>query len=114
MALREWTKLIGEKGGGGFASGESGAFIKVFVVDVGTVASVTANSTIEADFAVPGLFVGDTILATEKPTHQAGIGIVGARVKAADILSIQYMNTTAGGVVPTDEDYKVTVLRINA
>ena len=111
MATREFTRLVRE--GGPSSPGESGAFIKVFTVDVGTVASVTANSTIEADFAVAGLDTGDTIIGVEKPTHQAGIGIVNARIKAADTLSITYMNTTAAGVVPTDENYKVTVLRIN-
>jgi len=111
MSTRDFRKIATEKGP--YTPGEKGAFIKVFTLDVGTVGSVTANSTIEADFTIAGLDTGDTVVGVEKPTHQAGIGIVGARIKAADTLSLTYMNTTAGGVVPTDEDYKITILRIN-
>jgi hypothetical protein len=111
MAIRDWVRLVKEAGPS--LPGEKGAFIKVFTVDVGTVASVGANTTGEADFTVAGLDTGDTIIGVEKPTHQAGLGIVNARIKAANTLSITYMNTTGSGIVPTDENYKVTVLRIN-
>lgn len=112
MALSIWGKVLTEQGP--YSSGELGTFAKKFTVDVGTVASVTANSTIEADFTVAGLEVGDVIVSINKPTHQAGLGIVNARVKAADTLSITYMNTTAAGIVPTDENYLVVAMRFNA
>jgi len=111
MAVRDFARVVLEKGPNEAA--DRGAFMDVLSVDVGTVASVTANSTIEADFTVAGLDTGDTVIGVEKPTHQAGLGIVGARVKAANTLSITFMNTTAAGIVPTDENYKVTVLRLN-
>lgn len=63
-------------------------------------ALVAANTTAEQTFTVPGLKVGDFVNVI-KPTTQAGIGIVNARVSAANTLAIAFGNFTAGGLTPT-------------
>lgn len=69
-----------------------------------TPASVGANTTAEQTFAVPGLQVGDS-LDINKASHQAGLSIGNVRVSAAGVLAIQFVNTTAGAIVPTSEQY---------
>ena len=70
-------------------------------------ANVTAtNTTQETDVTVTGLTT-DMMVFVNKPSHNAGVGIVNVRVKAADTLSIQYMNATGTGVDPASETYKL-------
>lgn len=69
-----------------------------------TPASVAANTTAEQTFTVPGLQVGDSI-DINKASHQVGLSIGNVRVSAANTLAIQYVNTTASPIVPTDEQY---------
>jgi hypothetical protein len=66
--------------------------------------SVAANTAPEQTFTVPGLQVGDS-LDINKPSTQAGLSIGNVRVSAANTLAIQYVNTTAGAIVPTAETY---------
>jgi hypothetical protein len=68
----------------------------------GTVTTVVLNTTAARTFTVPGLLVGDFV-AISKPTQQAGLGIVGARVSAADTLEITYSNNTGAYIQPTNE-----------
>jgi hypothetical protein len=76
-----------------------------------TPALVVANTTAEQTFTVPGLSVGDNVQVS-KPTTQAGLGIVNARVSAANTLAIAYCNTTAGSLTPTaGETYQLEVNR---
>lgn len=72
-----------------------------------TPAAVAANTTAEQTFAVTGLAVGDVVFVN-KPTAQAGLGIVGARVSAANTLAITFSNNTAGSITPTAaETYQI-------
>lgn len=74
-------------------------------------ASVAANTTAEQTFAVTGLQVGD-VVTINKPTAQAGLGVVGNRVSAAGTIAITFGNNTAGAIVPTAaEVYRVTYWR---
>lgn len=75
-----------------------------------TAAEVSANTTEEQTFTVNGLLTTD-ILIVQKPTHQAGLGIVNARVSAANTLAITYMNATGSGITPTSEAYTILALR---
>jgi hypothetical protein len=78
-------------------------------------AAASANTTGEQTFTVPGLRVGDIIVGVSKPTAQAGLGIVGARVTAANTVGITFSNNTAGGITPTaGETYSITWLRPDA
>jgi hypothetical protein len=67
-------------------------------------ASVGANTSMEQTFNVPGLQVGDSI-DVNKASHQVGLSIGNVRVSAANTLAIQYVNTTAGAIVPATEQY---------
>lgn len=74
-------------------------------------ALVAANTTAEQTFAVAGLAVGDVVFVN-KPTAQAGLGIVGARVSASNTLAITFSNNTGVGITPTaSETYQVGGMR---
>jgi hypothetical protein len=74
-------------------------------------ALVAANTTAEQTFSVTGLKVGDYV-DVNKPTAQAGLGVVGFRVSAADTLAITFSNNTAGGITPTaSQVYTLCVVR---
>lgn len=75
-----------------------------------TPASVGANTTAEQTFTVTGLNAGD-VVTVNKPSAQAGLGIVNARVSSSNTLAITYVNATASPIVPTAETYGVHVLR---
>lgn len=71
-------------------------------------ASVAANTSAEQTFTVAGLKLGDFV-AVNKPTAQAGLGIVGCRASADNTLAITFANFTAGAIVPTAaETYRVS------
>lgn len=74
------------------------------------VAEVAANTTAEQDFTVTGLKTTDFV-AVNKPSLSAGLGIVNARVKATDTLSITFVNATGTPIDPAAETYKILVFR---
>lgn len=85
----------------------------IFALTLSPVA-VGAATCAEQAFATTGigLIVGDVVYVM-KPTAQAGLGIAGARVSAADQLSINFVNPTVGSITPTaSEVYTVYVVRI--
>jgi hypothetical protein len=69
-----------------------------------TPTAVPANSTMEQQFAVPGLAAGG-VVTVAKPTNQAGLGIAGFRIVADGVLGITYLNATAAAITPTAEAY---------
>jgi hypothetical protein len=69
-----------------------------------TPTAVGANTTAEQMFAVQGLSVGDSV-DVNKASHQTGLSIGNVRVSAANQLAIQFVNTTAGSITPTAENY---------
>lgn len=74
-------------------------------------ASVANATSAEQTFAVTGLRLGDFV-SVQKPTSQAGLGIVGSRVSAKDVLAITFMNATAATITPTaSEVYIVNASR---
>lgn len=75
-----------------------------------TPAAVAANTSAEQTFAVNGLQVGD-VINVDKPTVQAGLGIINNRA-GANTLYIGFSNNTASSITPTaGEVYAVSVLR---
>ncbi len=74
------------------------------------VASVAANTTAEQTFTVTGLTTADKVFVN-KPSVNAGLGIVNARVSAADTLAITFVNATAAAIDPAAETYAVVALR---
>jgi hypothetical protein len=73
-------------------------------------ALVAAGTTAEQTFSVTGLDTND-IVFVNKPSLTAGIGVVGARVSAADTLAITFVNATAGGIDPPSEQYSIVTVR---
>ncbi len=76
-----------------------------------TPAAVATSTTVEQQFTVAGLRVGE-VVAVSKPARTAGIDIVGARVVAANTLGITFLNAGAGAgtnaITPTaGESYTV-------
>ena len=79
-----------------------------------TPASVAPNTTAEQLFPVTGLQVGDFV-SINKPTGQAGLGIVGMRVAGANSLGITFINATIGALVPTAAElYLIRYVRLDA
>ena len=74
-------------------------------------AAVSANTSAEQTFTVNGLLAGDHVVVN-KPTAQAGLGVVGFRVSADNTLAITFGNFTGGSITPTaSEVYRVLVSR---
>lgn len=69
-----------------------------------TPTAVSANTTSEQTFTVPGVQPGDSI-DINKASHQAGLGIVNVRASAANTLAITFMNSTASPITPASEQY---------
>jgi hypothetical protein len=64
-------------------------------------ALIVLNTTAEQTFTVPGLLPKDVIISVNKPTAQAGLGIVNWRVSAADTIGITFSNNTGSSITPT-------------
>lgn len=74
-------------------------------------ANITGTATTtEQDITVTGVKVGD-IAFVNKPSSTAGVTIGNVRVKAADTVSIQWVNPTAGAVNPASEAYLILIVR---
>lgn len=86
------------------------AVVAVIPVAVSGLAQVNAGTTSEQTITVTGAAVGDSV-TVNKPTHQSGLGIVGARVSAANTVAITFMATAGGNVTPTAETYIVRLTR---
>jgi hypothetical protein len=73
-------------------------------------ALVAANTTAEQTFPAAGVLATDLVAVINKPTAQAGLGIVGMRVPSAGNIAITFSNNTAAGITPTaSQVYKVVV-----
>jgi hypothetical protein len=78
-------------------------------------AEVAAATSAEQTFTVPGLKLGrDMVMGVSKPTTNAGLGIVGARVSADNTLALTIMNATAGALTATaSQVYMIAIARID-
>lgn len=74
------------------------------------VASVAINTTAEQTFTVTGLTTADKVFVN-KPSLNAGLGIVNARVSAADTLALTFVNATGAAIDPAAETYTIIALR---
>ena len=104
----KWRRVFGDK----IMSYVLGNLVKQSVISVTlSPAEVAANTSAEQTFTVNGLRAGDFV-SINKPTAQAGLGIDGARVSAANTLAITFGNYTASGITPTAAQvYLVLVAR---
>ncbi len=74
-------------------------------------ADTTANTSVVSTATVPGLKTTDTLVSVYKSgaAFTAGLGIVNARISAANTVSIELMNTTAGAINETAANYTIVV-----
>jgi glyoxylate carboligase len=88
-----------------------GNIVNEFILGIPlTPVSVAANTTVEQSFVVNGILPGDFI-EVNKPSLQAGLGIINTRA-ATNALLIGFANTTASPIVPTaGEVYQVCISR---
>jgi hypothetical protein len=65
--------------------------------------------------AATGILAGDVIVAINPPSMTAGVGISGFRVDTAtnDKFYVQFVNPTAGSVVPPTGVWLITVARFS-
>jgi hypothetical protein len=76
-------------------------------VDLG---SVAANTTEEEDATLNGVKVGDVVIPI-KPTLEAGLAIIQARVDEADSLKLTVANVTASPIDEASETLTFLVVR---
>ena len=76
-----------------------------------TPTSVNPFLSVEQTFTLPGATTDMMLSAVNKPTAQAGLGIVGLRIPAANQIAITYMNDTIGAITPTAESYRIHWIR---
>lgn len=76
-----------------------------------TPSAVNANTTAEQAFTVTGVAAGSVVHIQRVSAAQAGLGLVGARVSAANTVQANYCNVTAGNLTPTAESLLVVEFR---
>ena len=89
-----------------------GNVANVFILQATLSPTIVATiTTSDQTFTVNGLQVNDFIQVI-KPTAQAGLGLIAARVSAANTMALTFMNPTAAGITPTaSEVYLIKVTR---
>jgi hypothetical protein len=89
-----------------------GNILKVFAVQISIdVTSKSASTSAEQDITVTGVESSDIVIAINKPSLSAGLGVVNARVKSANTIAVTYMNATASPVDPAAETYTLVIGR---
>lgn len=74
-------------------------------------ASVAAATSAEQTFTVPGLQTTDAVFLCVSSSLNNGLGIVGARVSAANTLAVRVMNATAGALDAASATFTLLVVR---
>lgn len=72
--------------------------------------SVDANTTAEQTFTVHGLKTGDVVFVN-KPSAEAGLGIVNTRVSEANTLAVTLANVTTAAINEASETWSVFWVR---
>lgn len=72
--------------------------------------SVSANTSSEQSFTVPGVRVGDYV-AVSAPSLTAGFMVSNARVSAADTVAIQFANITGSPIDVSSRTYTIIWFR---
>ena len=74
--------------------------VKIYSVSFDA-ASINSATTAEQDITVSGVGANDILLSVVIPSSlNAGLGVVGARVKQADTITLRFMNATGGALNP--------------
>ena len=82
------------------------------VLSVAVTAQTATKSTVtKVDYTVSGLAVGDFVSVAATKAVGTGVSLGGAYVSAANTLSVEYINATAGDVTTAADTYLVLVAR---
>jgi hypothetical protein len=76
-----------------------------------TPVSVAASTAVEQNFTIQGLQVNDFVDVNCNSAQTAGLSIGNARVSAANTLTLEFSNATAGALTPASAVYNINVLR---
>lgn len=77
-----------------------------------TSVAVSTITTAEQTYTVQGLQVGDIVVSVNRPNNTpVGVGIVNARVSAANTLALTWVNPTAGSVTPGAGAFALVIAR---
>lgn len=90
-------------------AGTSVSQIRVYTQTI-TPASVAAATVAEQTFTVTGLTTADKVFVNAAVISNA-VGIGNVRVSAADTLAVQFVNPTAGALVPTAGSWSIVAIR---
>jgi hypothetical protein len=74
--------------------------------------SITAD-TVEIDVTIAGVKVGDVVLAVNKPTRTAALGVVNARVKSANTVAVTFLAAGVGAVDGASETYTFAIAHLS-
>jgi hypothetical protein len=90
-----------------------GNIVKMFAIGPTlTSVAVATITTAEQSYTVNGLQVGDIVAAVNRPNNTpVGVGVVNARVSAANTLSLTWVNPTAGSVTPGAGVFSIIIAR---
>ncbi len=96
----------------GIITGSSGTQItqtRVYAQTI-TAASVGAATVAEQTFTVTGLTTADKVFVNAAAIATA-VGVGNVRVSAANTLAVQFINPTAGDLVPTAGTWQIVAIR---
>ena len=89
-------------------------FEAVLQVSITPPSSLSANTTVEQAYTVPGVVVGD-FLEINKPSQTVGLSIGNIRASAANQIAIQWVNSTTSTITNTpNELYLIAVTRFDS
>ena len=83
-----------------------GVFITRDVISI-TPASVAANSAAEQTFTVKRLSTDESVSIVSVAAQTAGVGVLSARVSAANTLAVTFINPTSGALTPVSGNYRL-------
>ena len=89
----------------------AGLYAVSLTLDPASVATITAA---EQDFTIPGVLPGDYIFSFAMQTATAGLGVAGYRVKAANTISVTFVNPTAGAINAAAVVCKIMIARLDS
>jgi hypothetical protein len=76
-----------------------------------TPVAVAGSTSAEQSFTILGLQVGDYVDVQSNNAQTAGIGIGNCRVSAANTLTVEFTNSTAGSLTPVAGVYMINISR---
>jgi hypothetical protein len=98
----------------GFIIGDSAVTITKIMKGTVSVnpAEISANASAETDVTISGVAAGDIVILNTPASLETGLVLSGARVKAANTVSIRLSNITGTAVNGGALDWTYTIIRM--